>query len=90
MEERKYKKEMDEHMTQAPQMPQIQQVPQMVEIPHMYQMPQMPQMIQAPQMPAMCCPFLMNMQCPMTQMPGTCGTGQTYMPNPYMYRPYGW
>jgi hypothetical protein len=96
MEERKYKEEMDTHMIKAPQVPQIQQVPQMVEAPHMYQMPPMPQMapmpqmIQAPQMPAMCCPYLMNMQCPMIQMPGTCGTGQTYMPNPYMYGPYGW
>lgn len=85
MEERKYKEEMDTHMAQAPQMPQMQQVPQMVEAPHMYQMPQM---IQVPQMPAMCCPYLMNMQCPMIQMSGTCATGQPYMMNPYMYGPY--
>ncbi len=62
--------------------------------PGMYGMPQMPAaQMPFPQMPSMqpmmCCPFLMNMQCPMMYSQGMQGTNPmmgTYM-NPYMYNP---
>ncbi|MGI6776639.1 MAG: hypothetical protein ACOX7R_01000 [Acetivibrionales bacterium] len=81
-DEKKYKEEMDKHMSHAPQMAGASDMPQAQHesaLPQMYQMPQVQQMPYAagmPQMPIMCCPYLMNMQCPMMQNP--------YSANPYM------
>lgn len=70
-------------------MPQMGQMPQMQQMGQMPQMPQMPQMGQMGQMPMMCCPFVMNMQCPMMYNQGVAGTSMNpMMPgNPYMTSP---
>lgn len=44
----------------------MNQMPIMSQMPNMVQMPMMSQMTSMGQMPMMCCPYLMNMQCPMT------------------------
>ncbi len=53
----------------VPEMPQMQQMPQMQHMPHTIYTPQMSQMPgymdYMPQMPLICCPYLMNIQCPM-------------------------
>ena len=55
------------------QMPVMSQMPMMNQIPNMGQMPMMSQMPNMGQMPIMCCPYLMNMQCPMTYGSNTMG-----------------
>jgi len=65
----------------------MQYMSQMPYMPHMPYMAHMPYMIQTPMM---CCPYLMNMQCPMLYSRGMMGMNHTmnqYMANPYMYTP---
>jgi len=92
-----------QQVPQMPPMPQMPQMPQMQCMPPTHQMAQMPQMSCAPQMqcmpqfaptPVICCPYLMNMQCPMmnypefngmlqgvmgSNMPGQCPSGTGMM-----------
>lgn len=83
--EENFKMEMpDMTPTQMPQM----QTPQ-AQMPETYQMPQteqMPQMYPNPQAPMTCCPYLMNMQCPMIQGQGVM-PAEAMMPN-QMMMPY--
>lgn len=54
-----------QQMQQMQQMPQMQPTPHTIYTPHMSQMPGYPEYM--PQMPLICCPYLMNIQCPMLQ-----------------------
>ncbi|MCX7708873.1 MAG: hypothetical protein N2484_03390 [Clostridia bacterium] len=70
------------------QMPAMGMAPQTGMAPQMGMMPQMgtmPQMM--PQAPMMCCPYIMNMQCPMMYGQGTMDMNYN-MANPYMSSPY--
>lgn len=96
MDERKYKEEMDIRMEQmsqeccqqAPEATQMQQMTGLSQASPIYHMPQMYQM---PQMPMMCCPYLMNVQCPMMYGQSMAGPGNMmadpYAANPYMHNP---
>lgn len=98
VEESKYKEEIDTQMAKAPgteqranttQIVQAPQAPQMLQAPQLPQMVQEPFMHQMPQVPLMCCPYIMNMQCPMLPGQSMYGMGQPNMMNPGMYGQYG-
>jgi len=63
-----------------------------VQMPYAPQMPYAAQMPYMSPVPMMCCPVLMNMQCPMLYGQGMWGAGQpagmNYMAPPYMSNPY--
>jgi len=58
-------------MQYMPQTPQMQQMPQIQQMPQTIYTPQMGPMYNyadyMPQVPLICCPYLMNIQCPMMQ-----------------------
>ncbi|HHV99740.1 MAG TPA: hypothetical protein GXX36_09245 [Clostridiaceae bacterium] len=59
------------HTHEAPQMQYMPQTPQMQQMPQTIYTPQMGPMYNfndcMPQMPMICCPYLMNVHCPMMQ-----------------------
>jgi hypothetical protein len=81
-----------DYMPQMPQMPQMSQMSQMQQMPYMPYMPQTQQMPYMPQMPQTqmtCCPYLVNMQCPVmnNQNLGMNAANQMMPGNQYMGSP---